>query len=343
MMKINEEVFGQTEAGQQISLFTLTNANGLQVKITSYGGRITSILVPDKNGQLGDVVLGYDDLAGYLADQSNFGAIIGRVTNRIAKGKFSLNGREYTLATNNGPNHLHGGVTGFAKVIWEAKITDENTLELTYQSPNGEEGYPGNLSARVIYSLSDANELSIQVRAETDQATPVNLTSHSYFNLNAGTDTILNHQLYLNADAYIAVDETVIPTGEMPKVKDTAMDFTPSKTMGSGIAQTAGYDNTFVLNQSGAGLQLAARASDPVSGRQVEVFTTQPGIHFYTANHLDGSLIGKQGRLYQQYQGFTLETNHFPDAPNQPKFPSIILQPGEKFEQTTIYKFSGVA
>ncbi|PIQ21965.1 MAG: galactose-1-epimerase [Cytophagales bacterium CG18_big_fil_WC_8_21_14_2_50_42_9] len=340
MVKIKEERFGQTVAGQEVSLFTLANANDVQVKITNYGGRITAILVPDKNGNLGDVVLGYDNLAGYLADQSNFGAIIGRVTNRIAKGKFTLNNREYTLATNNGPNHLHGGITGFSKVIWNAEVTDQNTLQLTYQSPAGEEGYPGNLSVQVVYSLSDNDELSIQITAETDQATPVNLTSHSYFNLTAGTDTISNHQLYLNADAYIAVDETVIPTGEMPAVKNTAMDFTQTEAIGSGIAQTKGYDNTFVLNRPGAGLQLAARAADPVSGRQIEVYTAQPGIHFYTANHLDGSLAGKQGQLYQQYQGFTLETNHFPDAPNQPHFPSIILQPGEKFQQTTIYKFS---
>jgi len=340
MMKIKEERFGQTAAGQEISLFTLTNANDMQVKITNYGGRITAILVPDNKGNLGDVVLGYDNLAGYLADQSNFGAIIGRVTNRIAKGKFTLNDREYTLAINNGPNHLHGGITGFSKVIWNAEVIEQNTLQLAYQSPAGEEGYPGNLSVRVVYSLSDNDELSIQISAETDQATPVNLTSHSYFNLTAGSDTILNHQLYLNADAYIAVDETVIPTGEMPAVKNTAMDFTQTETIGSGIAQTKGFDNTFVLNRPGAGLQLAARAADPVSGRQIEVYTTQPGIHFYTANHLDGSLTGKQGQLYQQYQGFTLETNHFPDAPNQPQFPSIILQPGEKFQQTTIYKFS---
>ena len=339
-MKIKEDLFGQTEDGQEVSLFTLSNANGLQVKITPYGGRITSILVPDKNGQLGDVVLGYDNLDGYLADQSNFGAIISRVTNRIAKGKFTMEGREYTLATNNGPNHLHGGIVGFAKVIWDAHVTDHNTLELTYLSHDGEEGYPGNLTAKVVYSLSENNELSIEIRAETDQATPVNLTSHSYFNLTAGQNTILNHQLYLNADAYIAVDETVIPTGEMAAVKNTAMDFSEPKPIGSGIDQTSGYDNTFVLNKSGAALSLAARASDPVSGRQVEVYTTQPGIHFYTANHLDGSLTGKHNQLYQQYQGFTLEANHFPDAPNQLNFPSIILQPGEKFQQTTVYKFS---
>ena len=339
-MNIKEEVFGNSGNGRQVNLYTLTNTNGLQVKITNFGGRITSILVPDKNGQLGDVVLGYDNLAGYLADQSNFGAIIGRVTNRIAKGKFTLEGREYSLAINNGPNHLHGGITGFARVIWDAKITEQNALQLTYRSPDMEEGYPGNLNASVIYSLSDDNELSIRISAQTDKATPVNLTSHSYFNLNAGKSTIQNHLLYLNAKAYIAVDETVIPTGEMPLVKDTAMDFTVPRTIGSGIEQTGGYDNTFVLNRAGTGLNLAARASDPVSGRQVEVFTTQPGMHFYTANHLDGSLIGKQGQLYQQYQGFTLETNHFPDAPNHPDFPSIILQPGELYQQTTVYKFS---
>ena len=340
MIKIKEEVFGQTAAGQEIGLYTLTNASGMQVKITSFGGRITSVLVPDKNGKLGDVVLGYDNLAGYLADESNFGAIIGRVTNRIARGKFTLQGREYTLATNNGPNHLHGGITGFARVVWQAVVTPQNTLQLKYQSLDGEEGYPGNLTARVIYSLSDANELSIQISAETDQATPVNLTSHSYFNLTTGTETIENHQLHLNADTYIAVDETVIPTGNMPFVKGTDMDFTTPRTIGSGLSQTKGYDHTYVLNRPGTGLVLAARASDPVSGRQVEVYTTQPGIHFYTANHLDGTLIGKYGQPYQQYQGFTLETNHFPDAPNQPNFPSIILHPGETFQETTVYKFS---
>ena len=339
-MKIQEAAFGQTAAGREISLFTLTNAPGRQVKITSYGGRITSILVPDKNGQLGDVVLGYDSLAGYLADQSNFGAIIGRVTNRIAHGKFTLNGRAYPLATNNGPHHLHGGITGFAKVIWDAEVIDQTALQLTYRSPDGEEGYPGNLTATVLYSLTDENELTIQIKAETDQATPVNLTSHSYFNLTAGTDTILNHQLYLNAAAYIAVDETVIPTGAMPAVTNTAMDFTQPQPIGRGIVQTGGYDHTFVLNRPGAGLQLAARAADPVSGRQLEVYTTQPGLHFYTANHLDGLLLGKQNQHYRQYQGFTLETNYFPDAPNQPHFPSIILQPGETFQQTTVYKFS---
>ncbi|WP_262891513.1 aldose epimerase family protein [Adhaeribacter radiodurans] len=240
MGNITEEVFGQMPDGQEISLFTLTNQNGLQVKITPYGGRITSILVPDKKGQLVDVVLGYDDLAGYLADESNFGAIIGRVSNRIAKGQFTLDGQIYTLAINNGPNHLHGGLKGFAKVIWQAEVTSQNTLELTYQSPDGEEGYPGNLTARVIYSLSDNNELRIEISAETDKPTPVNLTSHSYFNLTGGTDTIQNHQLYLNADAYIAVDETIIPTGEMPSVHHTPMDFTQSKVIGSGIVPTKG-------------------------------------------------------------------------------------------------------
>ncbi len=340
MINIKEEVFGHMPDGQEISLFTLTNRNGLQVKITPYGCRITSILVPDKKGQLVDVVLGYDDLAGYLADESNFGAIIGRVSNRIAKGQFTLDGKTYTLAVNNGPNHLHGGLKGFAKVIWNAEVTSQNTLQLTYQSPDGEEGYPGNLTAQVTYSLSDNNELSIQISAETDKPTPVNLTSHSYFNLTGGTDTIQNHNFYLNADAYIAVDQTVIPTGEMPSVHNSPMDFTQTKLIGSGIVQTGGYDNTFVLNKTENGLSLAARALDPASGRQIEVYTTQPGIHFYTANHLDNSFIGKRGQFYQQYQGFTLETNHFPDAPNQPTFPSIILRPGETFQETTVYKLT---
>ncbi|QNF34006.1 galactose mutarotase [Adhaeribacter swui] len=340
MGNITEEAFGHMPDGQEVRLFTLTNQNGLQVKITPYGGRITSILVPDNKGQLVDVVLGYSDLAGYLADESNFGAIIGRVSNRIAKGQFTLDGQTYNLAINNGPNHLHGGLKGFAKVIWQAKVTSQNTLELTYRSPDGEEGYPGNLTARVIYSILDNNELRIEISAETDKPTPVNLTSHSYFNLTGGTSTILNHQLYLNADAYIAVDETVIPTGETPTVHHTPMDFTQPLVLGSSIAKTKGYDNTFVLNKTENNLSLAAWALDLASGRQVEVYTTQPGIHFYTANHLDGSFMGKHGQPYQQYQGFTLETNRFPDAPNQPTFPNTILRPGETFQEVTVYRFT---
>lgn len=339
MINIKEEIFGYADAGQEINLFTLSNSNGLQVKITNYGGRITSIQVPDKNGQLGHVVLGYDTLAGYLADESNFGAIIGRVTNRIAQGKFTLDSQEYTLAINNGPNHLHGGLKGFAKVIWNATVTQQNTLELNYLSPDGEEGYPGNLKAKVVYFLSEENELHINISAETDKATLVNLTSHSYFNLAVGAGTIQTHVIQLQADRYIAVNETVIPTGEMPLVENTIMGLTQPVNLGQAIAQTKGFDHTFVLKE-GNGLKLAAQAADPVSGRQVEVYTTQPGIHFYTANHLDGSLTGKQGQPYQQYQGFTLETNHFPDAPNQPNFPSIILKPGDQYQQTTVYKFS---
>jgi aldose 1-epimerase len=334
--------YGNIE-GQEVKQFTLTNTNGVVVKIINYGGYVTNIIVPDKQGVKEDVVLGFDDLQGYLQKNNPFmGCLVGRYANRIAKAKFVLDGKTYQLAANNNGNSLHGGLKGFDKAIWNAQQKG-NSLELTYTSKDGEEGYPGNVQVQVIYSLTPANELKIEYTATTDKPTPINLTNHSYFNLSAGKDsTILGHQIMLNADRYTAVDANLIPTGELPPVKGTAMDFTKPTAIGTDIAKVAGggYDHNWVLNGSQDSVALAGTLYHEASGRFMEVFTTQPGVQFYTGNFLNGSLTGKGGRRYIQHSGLCLETQHFPDSPNQPSFPNTILRPGEKYHEITIYKFS---
>ncbi|MHC4195239.1 MAG: aldose epimerase family protein [Planctomycetota bacterium] len=343
-MTIAKESFGSTPDGAAVNLYTLTSAGGIEVKITNYGGIITSLKTPDRDGNLDDIVLGYDTLAEYIEDTPYFGALIGRYGNRIAKGKFTLDGAEYTLAKNNGENHLHGGIKGFDKVVWTAEeIKDENSvgLKLKYLSKDGEEGYPGNLNCTVVYTLTD-NDLIISYEAQTDKLTVINLTSHSYFNL-AGhaSGDILNHELMLNADRYTPVDATLIPTGRIAPVKGTPLDFTTPTPIGERIAhiEGGGYDHNFVLNSSEGSLALAARAYEPKTGRVMEISTTEPGIQFYSGNFLDGSNKGK-GATYNRHNGFCLETQHFPDSPNKPDFPSVVLRPGEKYTQLTVHEFS---
>ncbi|OUJ71681.1 galactose mutarotase [Hymenobacter crusticola] len=343
--------FGKTTDGQEVQLYTLTNAHGLKATISTYGGTVTSLQVPDKAGKLGNIVLGFDNVSGYqspafLKSGPYFGALIGRYGNRIKGGKFTLDGKEYTLAKNNGPNSLHGGKKGFDKVIWAAEpvasATDGQALKLTYLSKDGEEGYPGNLSVTVVYTLTDSDELKIDYTAKTDKATPVNLTNHSYFNLGYGQDKdVLGHEVTLPADRYTVVDETLIPTGELKPVKGTPFDFTTSHTIGERIAQVpGGYDHNWVLNNaSGSGMHPAATVYEPTSGRTLEVTTTEPGVQFYTGNFLDGTLKGTGDVTYGKHYGFCLETQHFPDSPNQPKFPSTVLKPGDTLHSTTVYRF----
>jgi aldose 1-epimerase len=341
-MSITQAPFGTTD-GKEVIQYTLTNGNGVTVKILNYGGTVTHIITPDKNGTPGDVVLGFDSLSGYLQKGNPyFGSLIGRYGNRIANAKFTLDGKTYTLAPNNDGNSLHGGIKGFDKVVWTATPLGDSSLKLTYDSKDGEEGYPGNLHTEVIYTLTGNNELKLDYTATTDKATPLNLTNHAYFNLSAGTDsTILDHELMLKADKYTAVNAKLIPTGKLPDVKGTPMDFTTSKKIGADIGKVpGGYDHNWVLRK-GEGLELIGALYHPGSGRYMEVFTTEPGIQFYTGNFLDGTLTGgKGGKVYVKNAGLCLETQHFPDSPNQPSFPSTILKPGETYKQTTIYKFS---
>jgi aldose 1-epimerase len=336
-----------------IEMFTLTNGRGIEMEVMSYGGIITALKVPDRDGRAADVVLGFDSPQRYL-DQPPppyFGALIGRYGNRIAKGKFTLDGRTYTLATNNDPNHLHGGTRGFDKVLWTAtsgQSADGPSLILTRTSPDGEEGYPGNLQVRVTYTLTPRNELIVDYHATTDKATPVNLTQHSYFNL-AGHDAgdILGHQLQINADRYTPVDATLIPTGELAPVEGTPFDFRQPMAIGARIDQDhpqlkngKGYDHNWVLNRTGTGLSLAARLTDPKSGRTLEIQTTEPGLQFYSGNFLDGTIKGKGGHVYAHRSGLCLETQHYPDSPNKPNFPSTILKPGQNYDSKTVFTFS---
>lgn len=343
-MSVKKESFGKTSGGKEVSLYTLTNANGLKATITTYGGIMTSLYVPDRDGKLGDILIGYNDLEGNINDKSYLGALIGRYGNRIAKGKFTLDGVEYTLATNDGPNHLHGGVKGFNKVVWAGRALEEAdgpALKLTYVSTDGEEGYPGKLTCTVIYTLTNNNELKVSYEAETDKPTVVNLTQHNYYNL-AGYDSgdILGHELTINADGYTLPDENLIPTGEIAPVKGTPFDFTEPHTVGERIADVkGGYDHNYVLNRSDDSLSFAARVHEPKTGRVMEVYTTEPGIQFYSGNFLDGSAKGK-GAIFNKHNAFCLETQHYPDSPNRPEFPSTVLRPGEKYSTVTVYKFS---
>ena len=349
-MNIIKTPFGQLPDGAAIDLYTLTSGNGVTIKITNYGGIITSLITPDKNGTPGDIVLGFDALETYLSPAYQakcpyFGAIVGRYGNRIAKGQFTLDGQTYQLPINNGPNHLHGGPRGFDKVVWQGQeVMDKMTVgvRLTYRSQDGEEGYPGNLTATVTYLLSRDNELTVEYEAVTDKPTIVNLTNHSYFNLGSGAaPDALDHQLLIPADRYVAVDETLIPTGELPSVKGTYMDFTTAHRIGDQIAQVpGGYDHTYVLNRTADGLSLAARVYEPLTRRQMEVLTTEPGVQLYTGNFLEGNLKGHGGWVYSKHYGFCLETQHFPDSPNQPAFPATTLRPGETFRSATVYRFS---
>lgn len=346
-MSCQKTSFGRTAPapeGQPIHLYTCTNAHGLQLRMCDYGAIVVSMATPDRNGQQSNVTLGFPDLEGYLQRHPYFGATVGRYCNRIAGGKFSLGDKPYTLATNNGPNHLHGGEVGLDKVVWEAQPVEEEGavgVQFHYVSKDGEEGYPGNLDITATYTLTNDNELWIEFQATTDQPTPVNLTNHCYWNL-AGRvgGTILDHELMLAANAYLEVDDTLIPTGKRISVARSPFDFRASKPIGQHLlgipSDPVGYDHCFVLNNQSGKLAFAARVTDPKSGRVMEIHTTQPGIQLYTGNFLDGDPTGAG---FKQYAGFCLETQHFPDSPNQPAFPSTILKPGEKYRQLTVHKF----
>jgi aldose 1-epimerase len=345
--QIEQREFGRLPDGRTSRLFILTNRRGMVVKITNYGATVTTVQVPDRQGHLTHVVLGFDNLEQYLKGHPLFGAVVGRVANRIAHARFVLDGQEYRLAANSGPNHIHGGRRGFDKVLWEAhpvQATDkEAALTLRYLSPSGEEGYPGNLEVTVTYTLTDQNELRIDYHATTDQATPVNLTNHSYFNL-AGTGNVLRHELMLAADYYTPTDDALIPTGEIASVKGTPLDFTQPTALGARIAQLkpkpGGYDHNYVLRHGRQSLALAARVYEPTSRRLMEMFTTEPGVQLFTANFAGGRWTGTGGVTFGEHSGFCLETQHFPDAVNHPNFPSIILRPGQAHHSTTVFKFS---
>jgi aldose 1-epimerase len=348
---VSRQPFGKMPDGTVVDVFTLTNRNGVEIKAISYGAIITAIRVPDRAGAFADIVHGYDTLDEYLKRHPYFGAIVGRYGNRIGKAQFSLNGQTYKLAANDGPNHLHGGVNGFDRFVWHAEPLPEGSgVVFSRTSPDGEEGYPGTLKVRVTYTLTDANELAVDYEATTDKATPVNLTQHSYWNLSGhAAGDILAHALTLYADRYTPVDSTLIPTGELAPVEGTPFDFRKSTAIGARIGQAheqlkfgRGYDHNWVLTRKGGGLQPAARVVDPRSGRTLTVATTEPGVQFYTGNFLDGSGTGKGGVVYKHRTAFCLETQHFPDSPNKPNFPSTILKPGQTYRSRTVFTF-GVA
>ena len=347
---IEKSVFGKLPDGQTADLYTLRNEQGMTVKITNFGGIIVSWTAPDKNGHYDDITLGCDSLSGYLKGTPYFGALIGRYGNRIAKGKFSLDDAEYTLATNNIGNHLHGGIRGFDKVLWTATPVNghEPALKLRYASPDGEEGYPGNLQVEVVYTLRKDNSLQIDYTATTDKKTVCNLTNHAYFNLaGAGKGDILGHELMMYADRFLPVDSTLIPTGELRPVTGTVFDFSQPVAIGARINEKTdaqivaggGYDHCWVLKDGDKGLKLAAVLSEPVSGRKMELYTTEPAIQFYSGNFLDGTVTGKGGIPYAHRTGLCLETEHYPDSPNKPEFPTTVLNPGETLKSTTVYKF----
>lgn len=330
--------------GQTIKEFTITNSKGAYTSIINYGGIITKIVVPDRKGNMGDVVTGFENLEGFLqTGNPYFGAIIGRYANRMAKGKFVIDGNEYQLACNAGENSLHGGSIGFDKVVWAAEVLDNKGVKLSYLSKDGEEGYPGNLKVEIVFTFNEDGEFSLDYFASTDKATPVNLTSHPYFNLSAWNDAVIyNHELQINANWYTATDVNLVPTGELVPVNGTPLDFTSAKTIGQDInAMDGGYDNNFVLTDYDGSLKLSATVTEPKSGRKMEVFTTEPGLQLYTTNSIDGNLLYTKGGIeYVAHGAFCLEAQHFPDSPNHPDFPSTILYPGETYRQTTVYKFS---
>ena len=348
-IEIEETFFGTTAEGDSVTLYKLTNNSGLILEAMDYGGIITSLKVPDKEGQLGDVVLGFNSLQPYLDGHPFFGALVGRYGNRIANAEFSLDGTTYSLVKNNGENHLHGGTTGFDKVVWDTKAYDTEQgplMEMHYTSAHMEEGYPGELKVKITYLLSNDNELRVDYEATTDRPTIVNLTQHSYFNLNPEAQTILDHQLIVNADNYLPVDEGLIPLGDPAPVAGTPFDFLQAYEVGERIDQDheqlnigGGYDHTWVLNGADGELKKAAVLYDPVSGREMTVTTTEPGVQFYSANFLNGSVTGK-GKSYQKHGGLCLETHHYPDSPNRPEYPTVRLDPGETYRSTTIFKFS---
>ncbi|MBI2071856.1 MAG: galactose mutarotase [Gemmatimonadetes bacterium] len=347
---INRAPFGTMPDGSAVEVFTLTNARGTELRAITYGAIIVSLRVPDRAGQMDDIVLGYESLEGYLGDSPYFGAIVGRYGNRIAKGRFRLDGKTYRLAMNNGPNHLHGGIKGFDKVVWRAEPFHHDSgagVVFTHTSPDGDEGYPGTLAARVTYTLTDRDELIVDYRATTDQPTPVNLTQHTYFNLSGdGRRDILSHELLINADSFTPVDSTLIPTGVIAPVEGTPFDFRTRTAVGSRIEADhqqlrfgGGYDHNFVLRQEDAAIGHAAQVVEPSTGRTLDIYTTEPGLQFYSGNFLDGSITGKGGRVYRRRYGFCLETQHYPDSPNQARFPSTILRPGHEYRSRTVFVF----
>jgi aldose 1-epimerase len=342
--------FGRMPDGKAVEVYTLRNARGMQIRAITYGAIIQAISVPDRSGRMGDVTLGYDSLSGYLTDSPYFGAVVGRYANRIARGRFTLDGQTYRLATNNGPNHLHGGLKGYDKVVWAAKSFQHgDTVGVNFQhtSPDGDEGYPGTLHISVTYSLDPSNDLIVEYRATADRATPVNLSQHSYWNLaGEGSGDILKHVLTVDADRYTPVDSTLIPTGALASVANTPFDFRKPTAIGARIEREdpqlrygKGYDHNFVLNRSGPGLAHAAHVLDPATGRTLDISTTEPGLQFYSGNFLDGTIKGKAGHIYAHRSALVLETQHFPDSPNHPNFPSTILQPGKEYRSKTIFVF----
>jgi aldose 1-epimerase len=348
---IQSRSFGTLPDGRDVTIYKVTSPTGMVMEVTNYGGIITRLTAPDRDGKFEDIVLGYDNLEGYLTETPYFGAIIGRYGNRIGKGQFTLDGETYTLAQNNGENHLHGGIQGFDKVLWNAEpfsMGNEYGIVFTYESPDGEEGYPGTLKARVTYMLTADNRVIFSYQATTDKATPVNLTQHSYFNLaGPSSDSILDHELMLAADHFTPIDSGLIPTGEIRPVEGTPFDFTTVTPIGERINADdeqivfgLGYDHNWVLSDMTSAMRLAARVHEPTSGRVMEVLTEEPGIQFYSGNFLDGKITGKGGNVYEYRSGFCLETQHFPDSPNQSAFPSTILRPGETYQTRTIYAFT---
>ena len=345
---LSRQSFGKNSDGKDVDLYVLTNTNGVTAKIMTRGAAIVQMCVPNRDGKLGDITLGFDTLEGYLQKENPyFGTIVGRYGNRIAKGKFSLDGKSYTLATNNGANTLHGGLKGFDKVVWTAEAVESKegvAVKFTYVSPDGEEGYPGTLTVSVVYTLTEDNQLRLDYAVSSDKPTVANITNHAYWNL-AGEGDIMSHKLMLASDKFTPVDDSLIPTGELADIKGTVMDFAQGHPIGDRLGELKnkpqGYDHNYVLRE---GLtpqpKLAARVEDPKSGRVMEVFTTEPGVQFYSGNFLDGTLKGKKGVLYQQHAALCLETQHFPDSPNQPTFPSTVLRPGQTYTSTTIHKFS---
>ncbi len=345
---IEKSVFGKLADGTSVELYTLTNAKGLVMKVMTYGAVMTELQVPDRNGKISDITLGFDNLEQYTGEHPYFGSTIGRVANRIAKGKFTLDGKDYTLAVNNGVNALHGGIKGFNRVIWQAEPIQgkkEVSVKFSYVSKDGEEGYPGSVNVTVTYTLTDKNELKLEYTATTDKATPINLTNHTYYNL-AGEGDILGHEMWLNAKYYTPVDDTLIPTGELAPVKGTPMDFTKPHPIGDRLGELTnkpqGYDHNYVLNRrkNSDNLIYALCVREPKSGRVMKVYTTEPGIQFYTGNFLDGTLKGKGGTVYKQHTAFCVEADHFPDGIHQPNFPNTILRPGQTYHQLTVEKFS---